>query len=129
MEVIEVGCGRPGAVWLLHFGAAYVIPTRCHAPLDEPGLEMAALQTFGDSVLTRRCQGQRRFRHALDAITARDLMYCRLTYHLLAHGRDNLSLMLQLDNCIACTGGNLDSEAGKHVAEATMLQTQSIEMN
>jgi len=40
VEMVEVGCGRPGAVWLLHFDAARVDPLAA-SPLDELSLRVA----------------------------------------------------------------------------------------
>lgn len=47
--MIEVGCGRPGAVWLLHFDAASFDPFAA-GPLDEPGLEGGFTDPGDDAV-------------------------------------------------------------------------------
>jgi hypothetical protein len=39
VEAVEVGCGRPGAVRLLHFDAARVDLLAAAVPWDEPGWE------------------------------------------------------------------------------------------
>ncbi len=74
VEVVEVGCDRSGAAWLLHFGAAPLIHS-LPRPVDEPNLEGGFYIPRRERRGLRKRHDQPPFGHVLDMIML--MAWCR----------------------------------------------------